>query len=468
MKKIELESKIESWEIGNEYEIIKQIGCGSYGAVCEAVHKKTGTRVAIKKVVGVFMDPIDGKRILREMQLLRLLKNSKSNVVKLYEILEPADPNNFCCLYLVMEYAQADLKKLIKAGVQLQQVHVEKIIYNILVGLKYVHSAGVLHRDIKPANVLINEDCSVRICDFGLARSIVGIEGPSISLMDKNLLMEEVSMEPEHEEAKATPPLLANINCEEMKDVQSSPAEGQEEEDKKKIMHKKILGIKEKRKRLKRQLTGHVATRWYRAPEIILLEKDYSPAIDVWSVGCIFGELLSVLVDNGATGPERHPLFPGTSCFPLSPAAKVTAKRNGFPYSQTDQLNMIFDVLGSPTEEECSFVTDAKALEYLKAFALRKRIDFSERYKAAKPEAIDFLNKLLVFNPFFRLTIEECLNHPYLAPVKDLSQEIVATQPVKLHFESEGLQDEDRLKELFWGEIMYYKQLRDKGQLLFT
>jgi len=46
-----------------------------------------------------------------------------------------------------------------------------------LLGLKYIHSADVLHRDLKPANVLINEDCSVKICDFGLARSIEGIEG---------------------------------------------------------------------------------------------------------------------------------------------------------------------------------------------------------------------------------------------------------------------------------------------------
>jgi len=70
---------------------------------------------------------------------------------------------------------------------------------------------------------------------------------------------------------------------------------------------------------MKRELTGHVVTRWYRAPELILLEKDYTAAIDVWSLGCIFAELLGMIKENAPTFLDRSPLFPGTSCFPLSP-----------------------------------------------------------------------------------------------------------------------------------------------------
>ncbi len=72
-------------------------------------------------------------------------------------------------------------------------------------------------------------------------------------------------------------------------------------------------------KNVKRELTGHVVTRWYRAPELILLEKDYTAAIDMWSVGCIFAELLNMLKENAETFLDRSPLFPGSSCFPLSP-----------------------------------------------------------------------------------------------------------------------------------------------------
>ena len=71
-----------------------------------------------------------------------------------------------------MEYMQSDLKKLIKSSLYLETYHIQKIMYNMLVAVKYLHDSRVLHRDIKPANVLINEDCSIKICDFGLARSI--------------------------------------------------------------------------------------------------------------------------------------------------------------------------------------------------------------------------------------------------------------------------------------------------------
>ena len=80
-----------------------------------------------------------------------------------------------------------------------------------------------------------------------------------------------------------------------------------------------LKATKELRKNMKRQLTGHVVTRWYRAPELILLEKDYGQAIDMWSVGCIFAELLGMMKQSAATYLDRKPLFPGKSCFPLSP-----------------------------------------------------------------------------------------------------------------------------------------------------
>ncbi len=71
-----------------------------------------------------------------------------------------------------MEYMQSDLKKLIRSSLHLETYHIQKVMYNMLAAVKYLHDSRVLHRDLKPANVLINEDCSIKICDFGLARSI--------------------------------------------------------------------------------------------------------------------------------------------------------------------------------------------------------------------------------------------------------------------------------------------------------
>ena len=160
---------------------------------------------------------------------------------------------------------------------------------------------------------------------------------------------------------------------------------------------------------MKRELTGHVVTRWYRAPELILLEKDYGPAIDVWSVGCIVAELMSMMKENAATFMDRKPLFPGKSCFPLSPDKYPQGKRDGFPFSNTDQLNIIFEIIGVPSEEEKSFVSDAKASDYLNSYPPRERKNLKDIYPGSGDDAIDFLTKILTFNPYFRVTIDDLI-----------------------------------------------------------
>ena len=97
-----------------------------------------------------------------------------------------------------------------------------------------------------------------------------------------------------------------------------------------------LLSMKGARLSLKRELSEHVVTRWYRAPELILMEKDYGPAIDMWSVGCIFAELLGMLKENVLNAKDRKPIFPGKSCYPLSPDKSSHEKRNGFPFSTND------------------------------------------------------------------------------------------------------------------------------------
>jgi len=92
------------------------------------------------------------------------------------------DPANFSTLYVVMEHAESDLKKIIKSNIHLEIEHIQTIIYNLLCAIKFLHESNVLHRDLKPANVLINEDCTVKLCDFGLARSTSGVESAEMIL----------------------------------------------------------------------------------------------------------------------------------------------------------------------------------------------------------------------------------------------------------------------------------------------
>ncbi len=165
-----LKKDYTDWQVGSDYEILKQIGSGSYGCVVEAKKLSTGQKVAIKRMNNLFDDTVDCKRILREITLLRLLQHE--NLISIVEIIEPRSWDTFDHIYVVTDYCQSDLKKLFKSPIHLEYIHIQTLTYNILCALKYLHSAEVLHRDLKPANVLINEDCSVRICDFGLARSI--------------------------------------------------------------------------------------------------------------------------------------------------------------------------------------------------------------------------------------------------------------------------------------------------------
>jgi len=81
-----------------------------------------------------------------------------------------------------MEFAESDLKKILKSSINLEILHIQTMVYNLLCAIKYLHESKVIHRDLKPANILVNEDCTVKLCDYGLARSITGVESAELIL----------------------------------------------------------------------------------------------------------------------------------------------------------------------------------------------------------------------------------------------------------------------------------------------
>ncbi|KAL8271443.1 hypothetical protein Esti_004644 [Eimeria stiedai] len=395
---------LTDWQLPERYELHHLIGTGSYGHVCEVYDNQEQRIVAIKKIHRVFEDLIDCKRILREIAILNRLNHD--HIVKILDILVPNDLEKFDEMYVVLEIADSDFKKLFRAPVYLTELHIKTLLYNLLVGVKYVHSAGILHRDLKPANCLVNQDCSVKVCDFGLARTMDFPEGHS-----------------------------------------SHNPVGQQEDDIVNVPHTKNL---------KRQLTGHVVTRWYRAPELILLAENYTEAIDVWSIGCIFSELLSMIEENVESHCDRGPLFPGSSCFPLSPDQKNGDDSKLQTRGNKDQLNVIFNVLGTPSEEEIEALESEEAKQYIRTFAPKEAHDLAERFSASSPEALSLLKRMLVFNPKRRISVDECLAHPFFKEVRNPAIEVTAREKVRLPFNDWANMDEPQLRLGFLREMQRF------------
>lgn len=130
-------------------------------------------------------------------------------------------------------------------------------------------------------------------------------------------------------------------------------------------------------------MTDYIATRWYRAPEVILSWKKYTAAIDVWSVGCILAELII-----------RKPLLPAAS--------------------EEEQLNMITKLLGNPSAKLVNQIENEKNKEFVLQLPKREGKNFNELFKGADAQAIDLLKKMLTYDPEDRITVAEALAHPYL------------------------------------------------------
>ncbi|XVE63281.1 hypothetical protein DITRI_Ditri07aG0007300 [Diplodiscus trichospermus] len=173
--------------------------------------------------------------------------------------------------------------------------------------------------------------------------------------------------------------------------------------------------------------TDYVATRWYRAPELCgSFFSKYTPAIDMWSIGCIFAEVL--------TG---KPLFPGKSV--------------------VHQLELITNLLGTPSLETISGVRNDKARKYLTGMRRKHAVPFSHKFPNADPLALRLLQRLLAFDPKDRPTAEEALADPYFKGLAKIEREPSCKPISKLEFEFEGRRvTKEDIRELIYREILEY------------
>ncbi|KHJ43832.1 kinase domain protein [Trichuris suis] len=303
----------------------RPIGYGAFGVVWSVTDPRSGKKVALKRMPNVFLNLASCKRVFREIRMLCSFKNDNVRedlfhyfigachllpVLSCLDILHPPNARLFVEIYVLTELMQSDLHKIIVSPQPLTSDHVKVFIYQILRGVKYLHSANILHRDIKPGNLLVNSNCLLKICDFGLAR----IWDPS---------------EQGH-------------------------------------------------------LTHEVVTQYYRAPELLMGARKYTAAVDVWSIGCIFAELLGRRILFQAQGP-------------------------------VEQLNLIIDLLGTPTVTEMKYACEGARSHVLKSpFRSPKLFKLYSLSPHATQEAVDLLAQMLCFDPDQRVGVENALGHPYL------------------------------------------------------
>mmetsp|Transcript_30662 Transcript_30662/g.51905 ORF Transcript_30662/g.51905 Transcript_30662/m.51905 type:complete len:629 (-) Transcript_30662:182-2068(-) len=436
-------------QISQRYTFIEYLGHGSYGHVYGAVDMETGERVAIKKITGVFDDVMHAKRLLRELRILRVLRHD--HIIELRDILAPNDINNFNELYIVFEFADTDLQKLITSSQYFTNLHIQFFLQQILISLKYVHSANIIHRDLKPANILINANCSLLLCDFGLARGTNEATGRNVAPLRRGergppapRRMHSLRPHRQSSEGKAPPSSSSSSSASAFASASSRK--------RKEAPLAAIRMPKGPFPTVANQLTKHVVTRWYRAPELILLESNYNCSIDIWSVGCVLSELLSMQRESFADPQDRQALFPGKSCFPLSADHPLAYTH---PH---DQLSVIFDVIGTPGRGDIQAVSSKKARRYLESLEKKPPKDFKGMFPGADPLALDLLKKMLRFNPHERITAREALNHEYLRDVRDAAAEMKSTRdPIFFEFEDAPI-TKSMIKDLIVKEVLFYNR----------
>uniref|UniRef100_A0A3Q1ECG5 Cyclin-dependent kinase-like 5 n=1 Tax=Acanthochromis polyacanthus TaxID=80966 RepID=A0A3Q1ECG5_9TELE len=287
-------------DVMNKFEVLGIVGEGAYGVVLKCRHKETNEIVAIKK----FKDSEENEEVkettLRELKMLRTLK--QENIVELKEAFRRRGK-----LYLVFEYVEKNMLELLEElpnGVPSEKAR--SYIFQLIKAIHWCHKHDIVHRDIKPENLLISSDDVLKLCDFGFARNLS--EGTD-----------------------------ANY-------------------------------------------TEYVATRWYRSPEL-LLGAPYGKAVDMWSVGCILGEL-----------SDGQPLFPGES--------------------EIDQLFTIQKVLGPLPPEQMKLFYNNPRFHGLRFPAVNHPQTLERRYLGIIGGGLlDLLKSLLLLNPTERFLTEQSLNH---------------------------------------------------------
>ncbi|CAO4383166.1 unnamed protein product [Caenorhabditis nigoni] len=328
LKKRQLQHDFKLERAAETYEPIQNIGSGAFGIVCEAVETSSDDKVAIKKVAHASATPTLARRTLREIRVLRYIDHP--NIVTLRDIFRTQGPLGID-VFLVMDLMQNNLHHIIYGNEEpLDEYYINQFLGQLLRGLEYLHVASIAHRDLKPSNLLVNQDGTLRIADFGMAK-----------------FTDNSSKKHDDEE-----------HC--------------------------------------YYMTQHVATLPYRAPELLFVLPEHSTAVDMWAVGCIFGEMVT-----------RNELLPGRSV--------------------QGQIKMLLTMLGHPPQHVIDEIRCDRTKKLIQDYGRKADAEWDDimfckargdnQIVRGHCDTIDFVKQLFQYDATKRISIQEALAHPYIRRV---------------------------------------------------
>eukprot|EP01084_Bolivina_argentea_P149077 260497_1 len=354
------------------YEFYQPTGrtAPSYSAGCEALNTIDGKKYIIRKYRGVFDDIKDARRILREIKLMMHL--CQQDILHLINVIPPESTEQYTFneFYTISPKIETTMANVIRSKQKLTNRHYQFIMYQMLRGIHYLHSANVMHRDLKPENILINgADCNIQITDFALASMVC---------------------------------------CDDIE-----------------------------------QPVEYVVTRWYRAPELMCCE-GYNEKIDIWSLGCIFVELIL-----------RKPLF--------------------IAQNYLEQLKKIFELMGIP--KDISWIRNKDVKQWI-CTKINSNSDHngisitdiltntSRKSEYLWDNGIKLLENMLLLTPIDRYSASECLRHPFFNELYRVNDEVIC-DPFELSLEfNKSIEKEVGARHEFYDMLSEFERLNSSKSCL--